>query len=88
MKRLLHLSIEEICRDCEISVEEIEVFIQESWITPADKDALVFDEEDLARIDLIQELRRDLGVNDDAIPIILNLLDQLHLLRQRIRKIV
>ena len=37
---------------------------------------LVFDDSDVARVRLIAELRNDLGVNEDAIPVVLRLLDQ------------
>ena len=40
-----------------------------------------FDEIDVARLRLIAELRRDLAVNDEAVPLILHLIDELHLLR-------
>jgi chaperone modulatory protein CbpM len=39
---------------------------------------MIFDEEDLARIRLIYELQMDMGVNDEAIPVILHLVDQLN----------
>jgi chaperone modulatory protein CbpM len=54
-------------------------FIEREWILPVDRELL--DEEDLARIRLIQELRVDLGANDEAVPLILHLLDQLYRLR-------
>lgn len=87
MKKLMQLTIEDICRDCEVSPEIVELFISEEWVIPSDQNAKIFDEEDLARISLIMELREELGVNDEALPIILNLLDQLHLLRNRIRQL-
>ncbi len=40
-----------------------------------------FTEADLARARLIRELKRDFGVNDEGIGVILNLLDQVHGLR-------
>jgi chaperone modulatory protein CbpM len=42
----------------------------------------------MARAQLIQDLRRDLGVNDEAIPIILDLIDQVHGLRRLLRGLV
>lgn len=43
----------------------------------------LLDEEDLARAKLIRELQEVFGVNDEAIPIILHLLDQLYFLKLR-----
>jgi chaperone modulatory protein CbpM len=47
----------------------------------------VFSEVDLARAQLICDLKR-MGVNDDGIPIILDLIDQLHGLRLALRSIM
>lgn len=87
MKKLTQKKIEEICEESELSSDTIEFFISEEWIIPADRDSGLFDEEDLARIRFIRELREDLGVNDDSISIILNLVDQLYYVRSQIEKI-
>lgn len=87
MKRIIQLSFTEICHECDVPESEIRKFIEEEWIVPSDPEELLFDEEDRARLELIRELRQDLGVNDEAVPIILRLLDQLHLLRLRISQI-
>jgi chaperone modulatory protein CbpM len=42
-------------------------------------------EADEARCDLICDLRHDMGVNDEGIDVILNLLDQIHGLRRALR---
>ena len=41
-----------------------------------------FSEIDLARAKLIRDLKQDMGVNNEGIGIILDLLDQVHSLRQ------
>jgi chaperone modulatory protein CbpM len=56
-------------------------FIQKEWICPSDPESDYLDTEDLARAHFILELRRDFGVNDQAVPLILHLLDQIHALR-------
>ena len=61
-------------------------FINEEWITPLDPMNLIFDEDDVIRIQLITELKEHLGVNDEAIPIILHLVDQLHLLHSNLQQ--
>lgn len=43
---------------------------------------LSFEPIDVARVQLIVELRRDLEVEEDTLPIVLNLLDQLYDLRR------
>jgi len=47
-----------------------------------------FSEIDVARSRLIQDLTRDLGVNDEGVPIILGLIDQLHGLRSALRDLL
>jgi chaperone modulatory protein CbpM len=70
--------IEDASDFCGVPREIIVRFINEEWVDPVDDDALFFDDEDIARIQLIWELRNEFGVNDEAMPIILNLLDQLN----------
>lgn len=61
-------------------VDEIFIFdcIEREWITPIDNQKKLLDREDIARILLIRDLKEKFGVNDEAIPIILHLIDQLH----------
>jgi chaperone modulatory protein CbpM len=60
----------------------LDVWVVEEWLLPQRvADEVVFSEADLARARLILELQEDLGVNREGIGIILNLLDQLHSLR-------
>ena len=63
--------------------ETLEVWIEEEWLAPNRTGAeLAFSEMDLARAKLIRDLKVDLGVNDEGIGVILNLLDQIHGLRK------
>jgi chaperone modulatory protein CbpM len=57
-------------------------FIERGWISPPERAQL--DEEDIARLRLIEELAQDLGVNEEAIPLVLHLLDQLCGLREEL----
>ena len=59
-------------------------FVQREWIYPAGEEE--FDQEDVARVRLIQELRDNFGANDEAIPLILHLMDQLYYLRHQVRE--
>ena len=55
--------------------------------TPADA-GLVFHEIDVARVRLIHDLRRDMEIGEDAIPLVLSLLDQVYELRSRMNAIL
>jgi chaperone modulatory protein CbpM len=63
--------------------EMLEAWIEEEWLIPSKVgDDMMFSDADLARAQLIQNLKDDLGVNDEGVGIILNLVDQVHGLRR------
>jgi chaperone modulatory protein CbpM len=68
--------------------EDVERWIAEQWVRP-DREAgrYVFREIDVARVRLIQELRSDMNINEDALPVVLSLLDQIYDLRRRMREL-
>lgn len=78
----LRRRMEEICLICGTSEEIVMHFIEEEWLLPIDREHFAFDEEDVARIKLIIDLQNEFGVNDEAVPIILHLIDQLNAFRQ------
>lgn len=83
-----HRRLEEVSESCGVPCDTIIHYIKEEWIVPRDAATPFLDDEDVARVKLIWELRSEFGVNDEAIPIILNLLDQLnriHLELERFR---
>jgi chaperone modulatory protein CbpM len=58
-----------------LSITLIDTWIEREWISPIAAETL--DHEDVARLRLIHELQDDFGANEDAIPLILHLMDQL-----------
>ena len=71
-----------------LKAEALEAWIDARWLAPRDNgEGRHFSEVDLARVQLIHDLQ-DLGVNDDAIPVILDLVDQLHGLRRVLRDVL
>ena len=81
----LRKKLEEVCRECGVPEDIIAQFMQQEWIHPIDNEHAMFDEEDIARIGLITELRNNLGVNDEAVPVILHLIDQLNFIHRKLR---
>ena len=58
-------------------------WIEQRWIRPTmDEGEPLFDEADMARARLIAELRQDFNVSDEAMPVLLKLLDQVYALRK------
>ena len=77
------LTIEQVVTEVEVSQGDVMTWIERRWVLPTeDGDNLLFDEADRARIKLIAELHRDLGVGEDAMPLVLRLLDQIYFLRR------
>lgn len=81
------ITLEQACQECGIEKEVVAHFIQEEWIHPVNLDDFELDEEDLARIKLIKELSEDFGVNEESLPIILQLLDQLNRMHLELNKL-
>lgn len=73
----------------QLDQETLEIWIEEEWLVPSETtDEPEFSEADLARAKLIQDLKHDMGVNDEGVGIILNLLDQMHSLRKAMADII
>jgi chaperone modulatory protein CbpM len=66
----------------------LEAWIEEGWLAPRRNGGVErFSDVDLARAQLIRDLG-ELGVNDEGIPVILDLIDQLHGLRRTLRDLL
>ena len=67
---------------------DVERWIEQDWVRPAGRRGTwLFREIDVARLRLIRDLRHELGLQDDALPIVLRLLDQLYDERRRLRRV-
>jgi chaperone modulatory protein CbpM len=69
--------------------EMLNQWVEAGWLTPHRdfSSGKCFSDVDLARAYLIRDLQK-LGVNDDGVPIILDLIDQLHGLRQLVHELL
>jgi chaperone modulatory protein CbpM len=77
------ISKQEFLDRTQLDRETLEVWIEEEWLVPSGTAREVaFSEADVARAALIRDLMQDLGVNDEGVGVILNLLDQMHGLRR------
>jgi len=71
-----------------IDAAVLTTWVEAGWLVPQrDETAEDFSETDLARACLIRDLQHDMGVNEDAVPIILDLIDQVHGLRRMLREV-
>ena len=71
-----------------LDAASLEAWIEAGWLVPRRAGPeRVFSELDLARAWLIRDLRDSMGVNDEGIAVALGLLDQVHGLRQALRRV-
>lgn len=67
---------------------ELTRWIENRWILPdAEGGQWLFHEVDIARVELILEIRREFAVDDEAIALVLGLLDQLYSVRRQMRRL-
>ena len=67
---------------------EVEHWIDLDWVRPAGgQGTWLFRDIDVARLHLIRELRHDLKLDEEAMPVVLRLLDQLYDARRRLRRL-
>jgi chaperone modulatory protein CbpM len=63
-------------------------WVENRWVLPERRnETWVFHEVDIGRVELIIEIRRDFAVDDEAMPLVLGLLDQVYSLRRQMRRL-
>ena len=83
------MAFEQVARECGIAVEQLTVWVDRRWVRPEPSGADVgFTEADRARLRMIVEFQRDLAIDDDAMPVVLDLLDRLYAARAQLRAVV
>ena len=81
------ITIDAVCRLVGgLDPQELEHWIEERWVLPESAgEGYLFHEVDVARVHLIVEMKRELAIDEEAIPVVLRLLDQVYALRRRLR---
>ena len=68
--------------------DTLNAWIEDEWLIPSGSSVeLSFSEIDIARANLIRDLQVDLGVNDEGVGVILNLVDQLYGMRRTLMEL-
>ncbi|HUL08780.1 MAG TPA: chaperone modulator CbpM [Candidatus Acidoferrum sp.] len=81
-------TLQQVITEVGVTETDLQLWIDQRWVLPHRRDNdFVFDDVDLARARLIRELRVDLMVNEEAIPVVLSLLDQVHALRRTLTRV-
>ncbi|CAH0142907.1 chaperone modulator CbpM [Roseomonas sp. CECT 9278] len=83
------ITVDILCaRFARLSTDDLQRWIAAGHVRcESDSGAPCFHEIDVERVRLILELRHDLDVNEEALPVVLSLLDQLYALRRRLRQL-
>jgi chaperone modulatory protein CbpM len=83
------ISAQEFLLRARLDEHSLEAWVAAGWLIPPQTDPeLAFSDIDLARAQLIRDLRDDLGVNDEGISVVLHLLDQMHGLRRSMQEVL
>ncbi|MFO0997044.1 MAG: chaperone modulator CbpM, partial [Alphaproteobacteria bacterium] len=82
------MTIETVLEQVAVGRDELEYWIERRWVLPAEREGgHLFDAADVARVRLITELRHELSIDDEAIPVVLSLLDQIYALRGALKEL-
>jgi chaperone modulatory protein CbpM len=69
-----------------VHLDELRTWVAEGWVRPAQgAQGPLFDELDLARVRLVCDLREEVSLPAESLPVVLSLLDQVHGLRRQLR---
>jgi chaperone modulatory protein CbpM len=62
-------------------------WVENRWVLPERRDQTwIFREVDVARVELILEIRQEFAIDEEALPLVLGLLDQVYDLRRQLRR--
>ncbi len=84
----VELSLTDLCRRCAIHAELLLSFVEEGIVQPVGSrpSEWRFSGSDLIRVQTALRLQHDLGINLAGAALALDLMDEIHLLRQRLRQ--
>ena len=69
-----------------LAAEDLEGWVDRHWIRPLNSQGeFVFDDADRARVRMIVDFHHDLAIDDEAMPVVLDLVDRLHAARAVLR---
>jgi chaperone modulatory protein CbpM len=72
-----------------LSEVELTTWVERGWVIPDSAGSgLEFHEIDVARVRLIRDLRHGMDIGEDAVPLVLSLLDQVYELRSRLKSVL
>ena len=71
-----------------LDARELTRWVENRWVLPErQQDTWIFHDVDVARVELILEIRNELAIDDEALALVLNLLDQVYDLRRQLGRL-
>lgn len=84
----MRMTRQEFLKSSGLQGQTLELWIEQEWLMPEETpEGASFGEIDIARAHFIQELKADIGANDEGIGVILHLVDQLHGVRRALAEL-
>jgi chaperone modulatory protein CbpM len=73
----------------DLELIELTAWVEQGWVAPEPDGAggWVFQAIDVARVRLLYDLRRDMDLAEDMVPLVLSLLDQVYELRGQLKAV-
>src|ERR1700730_8173731 len=85
----MNWTLQHVAAEIGVTVEDLRIWIDRRWGLPSRSGAdLAFDDADRARIRMILDFHRDLAIDDEAMPVVLDLIDRLHAARAQLRAVL
>jgi len=83
------ISLEDLLhRHTALDRRELVAWVENRWVLPERCDKTwIFHEVDVARVELILEIRQEFAIEDDALSLVLGLLDQVYDLRRQLGRL-
>jgi chaperone modulatory protein CbpM len=72
-----------------LSSRDLQIWVEAGWVCPEmGESGPVFDEIDVARLRLLCDLRKEMALPADTVPVVLGLIDQLHETRRHLHAMI
>ena len=81
--------LEQIAAEFGVDADELTIWVERHWVMPLRSGMeFQFTDADRARLRMIVEFRRDLAIDDEAMPVVLDLVDRLHAARAQLHDVL
>jgi chaperone modulatory protein CbpM len=82
-------TVTDIVSEFGLGQDELLLWVEKRWVLPLEQNGqLTFSEGDVARVQMIVDLRRDLAIDEESMSVVLDLLDKLYGLRRQMRDLL